>query len=847
MSEDRKKVVYHGIDDIYQDLGDLRSIRNNHGGDEDDVSGGSDGDTTYRGAVLDIHSKSYGTTTSSNNRLYDTSDDNNNNNNNTSFNIDDEIGYRTYSNVVLSDDESSKQPKDLDNDPDNPTTTTSTSTNNNNSYSNSNSSSSSSSRRNNSMYNNNNNKYNNRDNNRRYNNNNSRDRNRDRDSKDRDKNKDSEKPVDAAPNVYMSNRAKMESLTAKERMALIKKYKREQNERKNVKIAYSNTDGSHVLYEEAEKIDYNPEKYDTSKPLVVSSDSEDGSTGEEMSEHEADTAIQGTIDLIGIYLPQDPMEEETIQKILALFQETTDEYRANKRKFLFSKKIKQLFRKAVVKLPTVIDFHVLMLSDNRKRLNSCPLAQKMLLPDLFKVPDIPQPMASNRVGSDDHHQLKSSAVSSFKSVKLPVDLSYSDLVYFKKVSKMLTMEKRVKDKVRLDETRSHRKGKKKRYHSSGEEDDYDNDADTESSNSRHADQDEKDHQLQIHRQKEQQLQLQQLQDSKNNYSNNQDENNTSINSNSSDISMDSTSNSTTNSSSKQQASEQIKDKDNVSSSPPHSSPNDSHSNSNSNSHSHSHSHSNPNSHSHSPKRHHPQDRDSEMEEPAATAERAPTSTAATASVSSVVAMEEEPKQQSEEKIVTMPVGTPIPLSALMKKSTTTAPPSDEKSAPKETNASFQLDSKLLDSLIPNEKDSQLIQQNISKLSIPSNDGVNMTLNINSDNLVNRLLAIANNHQIIARVQLLFTNQQSFEQSLIEERLKIIELSQINKKNIQDECQQLQSQAPNNMAKYQIYENLKMQENQTTLQHLGVIGFFPTQNISHIKLQIKILECLFPSE
>eukprot|EP01132_Coremiostelium_polycephalum_P006270 gene6270-7812_t len=279
-------------------------------------------------------------------------------------------------------------------------------------------------------------------------------------------------------------------------------------------------------------------------------------------------------------------------------------------------------------------------------------------------------------------------------------------------------------------------------------------------------------------------------------------------------------------------------------------------------------------------------------------------------------------EEEGEKVVTMPVGTPIPLNALSKKkggssSNTSGSTSSSISSTSSSSTSggasssssggnslggnttnnnnnnnnnmettpttttttttttqhgdfFQLDSKLLEALIPLEKES------ISEKSIADIATSNSKKPLNDQKILNDLQAIRNDPNIIDQVRQLYENQRFKESQLMAQRQELINNHNERKKiHFNKYCQDLLYSGNNTVVTKQLKEQLSMEVQyileqnqeelkqfslliinemnairsfqQMVLQNLGVIGFFQTQNTTHIEQQMKILECLFPSE
>ncbi|GAM23323.1 hypothetical protein SAMD00019534_064980 [Acytostelium subglobosum LB1] len=228
--------------------------------------------------------------------------------------------------------------------------------------------------------------------------------------------------------------------------------------------------------------------------------------------------------------------------------------------------------------------------------------------------------------------------------------------------------------------------------------------------------------------------------------------------------------------------------------------------------------------------------------------------------------------EDEERVVTMPVGTPIPLSALMKKNSTPVP-SDATSSKQEPATmgatGFQLDAKLLESLIPNERESQMIKD-LATMTIPSPNGETTPM---THVTTKQLIAAAGNPTIVDDVRTLYNNQTKAEHLLLAKRATIMEQLALKRKEANDEFQILSNQANDMLIKNQIYNNYLLTDKmltdetenilkqitkdiliemnqqillqQTKLQQHGVAGFFPTKNLEIIKCQTKLLRCLFP--
>ncbi|KAM9993700.1 hypothetical protein ACTFIZ_011677 [Dictyostelium cf. discoideum] len=234
--------------------------------------------------------------------------------------------------------------------------------------------------------------------------------------------------------------------------------------------------------------------------------------------------------------------------------------------------------------------------------------------------------------------------------------------------------------------------------------------------------------------------------------------------------------------------------------------------------------------------------------------------------------------KSDEKIVTMPVGTPIPLSVLKKTLPTNVTETVPTTQQNQTH-SFSLDSKLLDALIPVENQPpQPTSPTHTTSTLPTTTTTTTTAtttttpNDTNNELIESLLKISKNPVIIDCVKQLYENQRFKEFQLLQQRSDLLKSQDERKQNrfqkyiqelgesganqeevkmkLQIEATNLINRTHEELETFSKYISEEMNKfisiQQVTLQQIGVIGFFRTNDPIQIQQQLKILDSLFPS-
>ncbi|KAF2076997.1 hypothetical protein CYY_001706 [Polysphondylium violaceum] len=251
------------------------------------------------------------------------------------------------------------------------------------------------------------------------------------------------------------------------------------------------------------------------------------------------------------------------------------------------------------------------------------------------------------------------------------------------------------------------------------------------------------------------------------------------------------------------------------------------------------------------------------------------------------------KLEDQEKIVTMPVGTPIPL-ILQKKGSTNASTEPQPTTTSTTSATavastdFSLDSKLLDALIPIDSLSQkniagfaskIIDDNSNNQNQPQQSQQNTTSGTpqkpQDQQILSDLIKLSQDPLVLDQVKQLLDQQRFKEAQLLSQREELLHNQLERKKfHLQKFCDQLLECGNDNNLKKEIQRKLSLEAKmvhdhsqeelrqfslkivnemnniltfqQLSLQRLGIVGFFPTNNSVHLEQQMKILECLFPT-